>query len=87
MPKLSGRTSISSSRERSASSRYSKERVNTDSDTLRPDKIGQGVLHHFGKVVRHVMVADVMQVVVIWVLRDTLIEERPGKDILKRKSA
>ena len=54
----------------------------TNRDALGVDQIVQRVLHQLRKVVREVLVADVMQVVVVRVLGHSPVEVGPGEDVL-----
>ena len=53
----------------------------TDSNTLGVDQVVEGGLDQFRKMVRQMLMADVVQVVVIGILGHPSVEVRPGQDI------
>ena len=55
----------------------------TDSNTLGVDQVVESGLDQFRKMVRQMLMADVVQVVVVGVLGHPSVEVRPGQDILK----
>ena len=78
MPKLSAETSISSSNH-FRNIQQDKQAVNqlTDRDTFRVDEIVQSSFDQLRKVIRQMLVTNVMQVVVIRVLRHPAIKVCP----------
>ena len=84
MPRLRGDTSISSSANAGQSIARNYKVRRTDGNTLRIDQIIQRILNEFRQVVREMLMANVMQVIIIRVLRHPPIEVRPRQNVLLR---
>ena len=62
--------------------RITKENKHTDCNTFRINEIAQRVFHKLRKMIREVLMTDIMQVIIIRILRHTSVEVRPCQDIL-----
>ena len=82
MPRLRGDTSISSSANADQSEARNYKVRRTDGNTLRIDQIIQRILNEFRQVVREVLMANVVQVIIIRVLRHPPIKVRPRQNVL-----
>jgi hypothetical protein len=61
-----------------------KTRRLTDCNTLGIDQVTQGSLDQLGKVIRQMLMTDVVEVVIIGVLSHPPVKVRPCQDILQK---
>ena len=82
MPRFKAETSISSSGKTCEKENTGYTSKRTDRDALGVHKVTQGGFHKLREVVRQMLVANIVQIIVVGVLRHPPIEIRPRQDIL-----
>ena len=67
---------------RSTAKKITKEHKHTNGNTFRINEIAQRVFHKLRKMIREMLMTDIMQVIITRILRHTPVEVRPCQDIL-----